>query len=511
MAAASPDTRLKGMPLAIVTIAVALASFMNVLDTTIAIVALPTISGNLAATPSQGSWVITSYSVCVAVVLPLSGWITRRFGEVHVFCFAVFLFSLTSWLCASAGSFNQLLLFRALQGASGGLLIPLSQSMLLRIYPPEKHGLALGIWGITSAVAPVLGPLLGGYITDNLGWPWIFLINIPIGAFSAYACWTIMRHRESEIRHEPVDYIGLFLLVVGVICFQLVLDRGHELDWLASMQIRAMLAISVLFFFLFLAWERGEAHPVVDLSLFTYRNFVTGSFLISVIYLCFVLATVLYPIWLQTAMGYTATWAGVVMAPFGLLPILLMPLVGHRLRQWDSRPTITFGICIFVAAYLMHAQTSTETTGGFIASTRLLMGAAMPFAFMPLMVLALVGLPPEKIASATGIFNFIRMLASSLGTAAGVTLWDQRSIYHRSRLAETISQDSPQYQQTMEMLAQRLPDSQSALAALDRAVSVQARTLALDDIFYLSAAIMAPLALIAWLLPAHSSSEDSPA
>jgi DHA2 family multidrug resistance protein len=509
---AAPDTenRLQGTPLVIATVAVALASFMNILDTTIAIVALPTISGNLGATASQGSWVITSYSVCLAVVLPLSGWITRRFGEVHTFCVAVLLFSATSWLCAMAGSFNQLLLFRGLQGFSGGLLLPLSQSLLLRMYPPEKHGLALGIWGITSAVAPVMGPVIGGLITDSFGWPWIFLINIPIGIFSAYVCWKTLRRFESETHREPVDFFGLFLLMVGVICFQLVLDRGHELDWLASTQIRVMLAISVLFFFLFLAWERGAAHPVVDLSLFAHRNFVIGSMLISVIYICFLLATVLYPIWLQTTMGYTATWAGIVMAPFGILPIILMPLIGQRLRQWDARPTITFGIFIFVVAFYLHAQTSTDSTASYIASVRLMMGAAMPFAWMPLMLLALTGIPADKMASATGIFNFIRMLAASLGTAAGVTLWDQRTIQHRSQLAESISADSPQYQQTMELLAQRLPDPQSALAALDQAVTIQARTLALNDIFYLSAAVILPLAFVAWLLPAHAATQDTP-
>ena len=509
MAAPDTESRLQGTPLVIATLAVALANFMNVLDTTIAIVALPTISGNLGATASQGSWVITSYSVCLAVVLPLSGWITRRYGQVHTFCIAVLLFSVTSWLCAMAGSFNQLLLFRGLQGFSGGLLLPLSQSLLLRIYPPEKHGLALGIWGVTSAVAPVMGPVLGGIITDNLGWPWIFLINIPIGILSAYVCWTLLRRFESARHREPVDFVGLFLLMVGVICFQLVLDRGHELDWLASTQIRVMLAISVLFFFLFLAWERGAEHPVVDLSLFRYKNFVIGSTLISVIYICFLLATVLYPIWLQTTMGYTATWAGIVMAPFGILPIILMPLIGERLRQWDARPTITFGILIFVVAFYLHAQTSTESTATYIASVRLMMGAAMPFAWMPLMLLSLTGIPADKMASATGIFNFIRMLASSLGTAAGVTLWDQRTIQHRSQLAESISADSPQYQQTMELLAQRLPDPQSALAALDQAVTLQARTLALNDIFYLSAAVIFPLAFAAWLLPAHAATQDT--
>lgn len=497
---AEPE-RLNGLPLFAATLAVAVASFMNILDTTIAIVALPTISGNLGATPSQGSWVITSYSVCLAVVLPLSGWITRRYGEVHTFCVAVLMFSLTSWLCAAAGSFNQLLLFRALQGFSGGLLLPLSQSLLLRIYPPDKHGLALGIWGVTSAVAPVLGPLLGGVITDRLGWPWIFLINVPIGVISASICWSLLRRYESATFREPVDVVGLALLVIGVICFQLVLDRGHELDWLSSRPIQVMLATSVLCFFLFLAWERGAAHPVVDFSLFRSKNFVVGSVLISLMYSTLVLSTVIYPIWMQSTMGYTATWSGIVMSPFGIAPIFLMPFIGHKLQHWDPRPTLTVGILFWAAALYLQASTSTESTDRYMAMTRLVMGTAMPFAWMPLMMFTLVGLPPDKNATATGLFNFFRMLASSLGTAVGMTLWDQRTIFHRSRLAETLSPDSPQYLQVMELLGHRLPEPASALAALDRMVTVQARTLALDDIFYLCVGLSIFIAAAAWLLP----------
>ncbi len=503
MAAPDAPGRLSGLPLVAATLAVAVASFMNVLDTTIAIVALPTISGNLGATPSQGSWVITSYSVCLAVVLPLSGWITRRYGEVHTFVVSVLLFAATSWLCAIATGFNELLVFRALQGFAGGLLLPLSQSLLLRIYPPEKHGLALGIWGITSAVAPVLGPLLGGLITDRLGWPWIFLINVPIGALSAAVCWSLLSRHESATRREPVDFVGLALLMVGVICFQLVLDRGHELDWLAAPQIRVMLVVSVLFFFLFLAWERGEAHPVIDFSLFRSKNFVLGSILVSVVYSTLVLSTVIYPIWMQSAMGYTATWSGVVMSPFGLAPIVLMPLIGQKLQQWDPRPTLTIGLVFWAAALYLQAASSTESTDRYMAMTRLMMGIAMPFAWMPLMMVTLVGLPPEKVASATGLFNFFRMLASSLGTAVGMTLWDQRTIFHRSRLAETLSPEDPHYREAMALLEGRLPEPAAALAALDRAVTVQARTLALDDIFYLCMGLSLVIALAAWALPSR--------
>ena len=316
MSAGAVPQPLHGIPLVLATVAVAAASFMNILDTTIAIVALPTIAGNLSATPSQSSWIITIYAVCVAVVLPLSGWITRRYGEVAVFIFAVLMFTFTSWLCAAAGSFNQLLLFRGMQGFSGGLLIPLSQSLLMRLYPPDKQGLALGIWGITSVVAPVAGPLLGGYLTDNHGWPSIFLINIPIGLIVAWICWSLLRPFETRRVREPVDLVGLLLLFVGVICFQMVLDRGHELDWLSSMQIRIMLVASILCFLLFLAWETGEEHPVVDLSLFRYRNFVVGTALISVVYLTFIVGDNPLPAldadysWVTPPPGRVSPWPG---------------------------------------------------------------------------------------------------------------------------------------------------------------------------------------------------------
>lgn len=501
--------RPQGLRLVLATLAVASASFMNTLDTTIAVVSVPTIAGNLSATPSQGSWIITSYAVCLAVILPLSGWITRRFGQVNTFTASVLLFTLTSWLCGIATNFNQLLLFRALQGFAGGLLLPLSQSLLMRFYPPEKHGRALAIWGMATVVAPVLGPILGGYITDEWGWPWIFYINIPFGCLCVYLSWSLLRPYESQRMRVPVDRVGLLLLLPGVICFQLVLDRGHELDWLSSAPIAMMLIVSMLCLLLFLAWERDEPYPVVDLALFAHRNFLVGTVLIAIVYGVFMATSVTFPIWLQISQGYTAAWSGLMMAPTGLGPLLLMPIIGERIRSWDKRKVVSLGMCMLAFAIYLHMQISTDSPAWYFLLVRLCLGIALPFAFMPLMVVALVGLEESKLASAAGIFNFARMLAGSIGTAVAVTLWDERYIFHRSRLAENLHPDSPQYRQVAELLASRLPEPGSVLMALEKAVQVQARTMGMNDLNYLCVLAVLFAAMLAWLLPAHSQGADT--
>ncbi|MBK7521199.1 MAG: DHA2 family efflux MFS transporter permease subunit [Gammaproteobacteria bacterium] len=502
-------TPLHGLALAGATAAVSVAAFMNVLDTTIAVVALPTIAGNLAATPSQASWVVTSYGVCLAVVLPLSGWISRRYGLVRTFLCAVLLFTLTSWLCASANTFNLLLFFRALQGFAGGLLLPLSQSLLLRIYPPEKHGTALGIWAVSTAIAPVAGPLLGGYITDVWGWPWIFYVNVPFGLFSAYLCWTLMSAHESERVREPVDLVGLFLLATGVICFQLVLDRGHELDWFASPQISVMLTVSVMFFFLFIVWERDAPHPIVDLSLFRYTNFVTGTALISVFYAVFVVVAVVYPIWIQTVLGYSARWSGIVMSPTSIVPLIAMPLCRTIRRTADPRPLVTIGCIGITGSMLLHAHTTTDAPSSYLALARFTIGMGMPLVWMPLMMNALTGLPPDKINTATGLFNFSRMLLSSLGTAAAVTLWDERSIFHRARLVEEVSRDTPERRAIFDSMTNTLQDPQAALAALESIITRQARTLGQQDLFYVCAGAVLLVGAGCWLLSGRLASSTT--
>ena len=333
--------RCKGAELVLGTIALSLATFMNVLDTSIANVSIPAISGDLGVSPSQGTWVITSFAVANAISVPLTGWLTQRFGPVRLFVGSILLFVIASWLCGLAPNIGMLIAFRVLQGFVAGPMIPLSQTLLLSSYPRAKAGTAMAMWAMTVLVAPVAGPLLGGWITDNISWPWIFYINIPVGLIAAAVTWSIYRKRDPGSRKSPFDYVGLALLVIWVGALQIMIDKGKELDWFGSTQIVVLAIVAVVGFAFFLAWELTEEHPIVDLRLFARRNFLTGTIALSVAYGLFFGNVVLLPLWLQQYMGYTATWAGLATAPVGILAIVISPWVGKNVAKIDPRKLAT--------------------------------------------------------------------------------------------------------------------------------------------------------------------------
>src|SRR5205814_1355190 len=300
---------LTGGALVLGSVALSLATFMNVLDLSIANVSIPAISGDLGVSPDQGTWVITSFGVANAISLPLTGWLTQRYGQVRLFMVSVLLFVIVSFLCGLAPSIESLILLRVIQGAVAGPMIPLSQSLLLSSYPKEKAGTALAMWAITALVAPVVGPLLGGWVTANISWPWIFYINVPVGLGAAAVTWLIYRKRETATVKLPIDGVGLGLLVIWVGALQVMLDKGKDLDWFQSGQIVTLAIVAVIGFALFLVWELTDRHPVVDLRLFGRRNFWTSSLAMSLGYGTFFGNVVLLPLWLQQYMGYTATLA----------------------------------------------------------------------------------------------------------------------------------------------------------------------------------------------------------
>ncbi|HSW08664.1 DHA2 family efflux MFS transporter permease subunit [Aquabacterium sp.] len=496
----APPPPLTGAQLVLGTVALSLATFMNVLDSSIANVSIPAIAGDLGVSPAQGTWVITSFGVANAISVPLTGWLTQRFGAVKLFTTSVILFVITSWLCGFAPSLEWLVAFRVLQGLVAGPMIPLSQTLLLSSYPKEKAGTALALWGVTTLVAPVAGPLLGGWITDNISWPWIFYINVPVGLLAALATWGVYAKRETAKRKLPIDRIGLALLVLGVGALQLMLDKGKELDWFASTQIVVLALVAGIGLTVLVIWELTDAHPVIDLRLFGGRNFAFGALAMSVAYGLFFGNVVLLPLWLQQHMGYTATAAGMALAPVGLLAILLTPLVGRKVNVWDPRWMAGGAFVVFALVLWLRAGFTTQTDLWHILLPTLLQGAAMAFFFIPLTTLTLAGIPPERMASASGLSNFVRITAGAMGTSIVTTLWEDRAALHHAHLVEQLGIGSSPMAAVSAQLAQAGLTPEQILMQVNHLIDQQAFTRAADDIFLASSLIFLGLLALLWPL-----------
>jgi len=500
MAATSEPLPLTGAARSVGTLSLALATFMNVLDTSIANVSLSAIGGDLGASTTQLTWVITSFAVANAIAVPLTGWLTQRFGAVRLFVSSIVLFTIASLMCGLSTSLQMLIAFRVLQGAVAGPMIPLSQALLLSSFPKAKAGSALAIWAMTTLVAPVMGPLLGGWITDNISWPWIFYINIPVGVFAAATTWSIYKSRETPVKKLPIDVIGLTLLIVWVGSLQVMLDKGQELDWLHSSTIVALAVVAVIGFCVFVVWELVEnPYPVVDLRLFRGRNFWTGTLALSLGYGVFFGNVVVLPLWLQQYMGYTATDAGLLTAPVGILALLLSPLVGKWVGKADPRLLATVAFLIFGASLYMRTGYDTQADFSHLVVPIIIQGAGMAFFFVPLVSLLLSGLPPARIPAASGLSNFARILAGSFGTSLATTLWDNRATYHHAQLAEYVTQGRPAAEQYMATLQGGGLSLQQTAGANDRTLDVESHLLAANDLFWLSSLLFFGLIAVVWL------------
>lgn len=496
------------------TIALSTATFMNVLDTSIANVSLPAIAGDLGVSPNQGTWVITSFAIANAIGVPLTGWLSQRFGQVRLFVTSVLLFVAASWLCGLAPNMPLLIAARALQGLVAGPMIPLSQSLLLGSYPRKQAGLAMAMWAMTTLVAPVTGPLLGGWITDNIAWSWIFFINIPVGIAAALATWVIYRKRDS-VRHKlPIDGVGLALLVLWIGALQMTLDLGKEHDWFHSPLIVGLAITAVVGFAFFLAWELTDDHPVVNLRLFARRNFWAGTASISIAYALFFGNVVLLPLWLQQFMGYTATDAGMVMAPVGLLAMVLSPVVGKTVANVDPRRYVTFSFVVFALVLWMRSHFNTQADMQTILVPTIVQGIAMAFFFIPLSTITLSGLTPDLLPAASGLTNFVRITGGALGTSISTTLWESRAALHHAQLVEALTPGSPSTQLALAGFQSAGLTADQALAQLNRLVDQQAFMLAANDIFYLSAAVfllLIPMVWLTWPRPASAGAGEAAA
>ncbi|MFS1537843.1 MAG: multidrug efflux MFS transporter permease subunit EmrB [Candidatus Phlomobacter fragariae] len=501
---------LQGAKLTWMTFALSLATFMQVLDSTIANVAIPTICGNLGASNSQGTWVITSFGVANAISIPITGWLAKRVGEVKLLLWSTALFTLTSWLCGIAGNLETLIFFRILQGMVAGPLIPLSQSLLLNNYPPLKRNMALALWSITIVIAPICGPILGGYISDNYHWGWIFFINVPFGITIIFIIMQTLADRETATEIKPIDTIGLILLIIGIGALQIMLDQGKELDWFNSTKIVALAITTVIALSSLIIWELTDNNPVIDLSLFKERNFTIGCLSLSLAYMLYFGTIVLLPQLLREVFGYTANFAGLASAPVGILPLLITPLIGRFSHKIDMRVIVTFSFIVYAICYYWRAWTF-EPAMDFAAAAwpQFVQGLAIACFFMPLTTITLSGLPAEKLASASSLSNFARTLAGAIGTSVTTTLWTQREAMHHAHFTEVITHYNPESQQFYAKLSALGLNEQQSSAYLAKIITDQGLIISANEIFWLSAGVFIALLVLLWLAKPPFTEGDS--
>ena len=453
----------------LVAFTVMLAVFMEVLDTSVANVSLPHIAGNLSAGVDESTWVLTSYLVSNAIVLPLTGWFSSLFGRKRFYMACVAIFTVSSMLCGLAPSLSMLVFFRILQGAGGGALQPISQAILLESFPKEKQGMAMAMFGVGVVMAPIIGPTLGGWLTDSYSWRWIFLINIPVGVISLILTYFLISDphflkRKGLKDGVHIDFIGLGLLSVGLGFLQVVLDKGQREDWFESHFIVACAAVSLIGLLTAVVWELTRKDPIVDLRLLKNRNFLLAT--VTMFLLGFVLygSTALLPIFLQTLLGYTALLSGLVLSPGGIVVVIMLPLVGQLLTRFDARWLVICGVLI-VAASLFHMATfNLDIDFRTAMMARVYQSAGMAFLFVPINVMAFYFIPKEKFNNATGIINLARNIGGSFGIANVVTLLARRTQFHQDMLVSHMTPFDSAYRALVNGSANILYGAGSSLA-----------------------------------------------
>ncbi|MGO8974369.1 MAG: DHA2 family efflux MFS transporter permease subunit [Steroidobacteraceae bacterium] len=485
-------------------IVLALANFVAVLNMTIANVTVPDIAGALGAGSSQGTWVITSYAVAEAITVPLTGWLSGRFGAVRLFCISVVLFGVFSLLCGMSTSLGMLLGMRVLQGMAGGPLLALSQTLLLRIFPKEQSMQAMGLWAMTTLLAPVVGPVLGGWLCDNYSWPWVFLINVPMAFLFGAIAWVLLKRYQDPSVVKPVDKIGMLLLVVWVAALQIMLDEGKDKDWFSSMEIRVLAITAVIGFISVLIWELTEKDPIVDLRVFRHRGFSSCMLVLALAFGAFFGLNVLTPQWLQFNMGYTTTWAGMVVAWGGLLSVVFSPIAAKLANRVDPRVLIFIG-CLWLGLDTFWRSYATSDMSYWVICIPLFfMGVGMPMYYVPLTGLAMGSVKEEETASAAGLMNFVRTISGAIATSLVTTSWQNRSIIAHAKLADVVDPTG--------QLASNLPsgtNGQMMREMLNNLVTGQSLTLATNGLMLMIGAVFIVASVSIVLAPKAARAVDA--
>ncbi|MHB1459322.1 MAG: DHA2 family efflux MFS transporter permease subunit [Armatimonadota bacterium] len=503
----------------IVAMSVMLATFMEVLDSTVVNVSLPHIAGNLSATIDESTWVLTSYLVSNAIVLPATGWLSMLFGRKRFYMSCVAAFALASVMCGMATSLPMLVFFRVVQGLGGGALQPISQAILLETFPLRKRGMGMAIFGIGVVFAPIIGPTLGGWITDNYSWRWIFYINLPISilALTMTQIYVIdppyLRRGVSQI-----DYMGLGLLALGIGTLQVVLDNGQRNDWFQASWITQLTIVSILGLIGLILWERHTPHPIIDLSVLRVRNFTPGVLLIFTVGIALYGSMVLLPVFLQNLLGYSAMQSGMAMSPGGIGTLIFMPIVGYLVGKRDARFLIIFGMILVGASMFMMSHYNLQISFWNAAYPRIIMGVGLAFLFVPLTTVTFGFVSQQQTGTGTGLFNLMRNLGGSFGIAGVNTILAQRAQFHQARLIEHTSTYDPTYQHMLQGITQGLiAKGQSAIAAPREAVGIiygmvvkQATLLAFVDAFWLLGVIMIGLIPLVFVMRRPRRHHDEP-
>ncbi|WP_205412318.1 DHA2 family efflux MFS transporter permease subunit [Sphingomonas crusticola] len=483
----------------------ALSNFMVVLDTSIANVSVPHIAGSLAISPDQGTWVITSYSVAEAICVPLTGWLAMRFGTVKVYLAAMAGFGLFSILCGMSPTLGALVAARIGQGICGGPIMPLTQTLLLRVFPSEKRGQAMGLWAMTTVVAPIAGPVLGGTISDNWSWHWIFFINIPIAITCVVGSYMLVRRCETAQVRARIDAGGMALLVLWVGALQIMLDLGRDRDWFHSTFIVALACIAAVGFVTFLIWELTQDNPAVDLRVFRHRGFSASVIALAVTYGTFFSAVVVTPQWLQGAMGYTAQWSGYVTAWQGLLAVVFSLIVGKLSGKFDPRLLVSFGMCWMAGSIFVRSGWTSSTDYWTLALPHLAMGLGMPFFFVPLTILSLGSVQPKETASAAGLSSFMRTLSGAVGTSVATTIWANGAVRTHAELVGSIN-PSPGLVAQLESSGY---SPAQVRAMVENLLTQESLVISLDHMFEIATALLLLSAALIWLVPKPRKAVDT--